>query len=606
MTFIRISSLLLIALYAVNGQTLLQQNYDARSYAFTRTNGLSASGNLSASGSGKAIQVVRMPFGLSIGNSVYISGGSGTAEVAAITNLSGAGGSSAGLITVTTANVHTGSWSLQSATAGVQEAMGALPATGGTVHIGDISTVTIRGNLTWATPDTTLLLGGSEVDIANGASITMSASHSAIVGTGRNVIKATSTGGSIVRLVGCSNCELRNLILDRTGTAVAGGNGIEFVSGVSNQFFGSQLTIQNQYVGILASVAMVASQWSDLFVMSNVSNGIDLLGTNDEHFSNLFTYYNGGHGFKIGDGASTTYCIGGVRIANYVTYANVGDGLHIEGAAAHTCTYVYGSNLQLDSDGGYELYAKYAGAITFSSSEIINGKGVYLDNASAVQFSATRINGSSQEGMLITNGSSRITGSSMIIGDFSNGNPSTYYGIRINNSAFDVNFSGLTINAENVGGLVAGGIKVETGTGAPTGVRMIGVHFSNIVSNLAVVDAALTDVVIDAGYTWVTMTPQNSWTAIAALAARLENNGLVVRVKGSLQAGTTTDGTVLFTLPSGMRPTATRAFPVTVLSGAGLPVISSHVVVNTDGTCLMYGFGANTYVRLDGISFSTN
>lgn len=92
-------------------------------YNFSRTNGTDASGNLSASGAGNVITVTGMPFGLAIGYKVRISGGTGTAEQATITAVSGVGGASTGTITVTTANPHTGAWVVSSATAGIQEAI---------------------------------------------------------------------------------------------------------------------------------------------------------------------------------------------------------------------------------------------------------------------------------------------------------------------------------------------------------------------------------------------------------------------------------------------------------------------------------------------------
>lgn len=92
-------------------------------FNFSRINGTYASGNLSASGVGKVITISRMPYGLLVGNSVRISGGTGTDEAVPITAISGVGGDSSGTITVTTANAHTGAWIVGSANAGVQESV---------------------------------------------------------------------------------------------------------------------------------------------------------------------------------------------------------------------------------------------------------------------------------------------------------------------------------------------------------------------------------------------------------------------------------------------------------------------------------------------------
>ncbi len=116
------------------GQTLLQQNYDTRSYNFSLTNGSGVSGNLSASGAGKVLTFTRRPFGLVTGSSVRISGGTGTAEPAAITATSGTAGA-AGTITITTSNTHTGSWIVSSPNAGIGEAVAVASVAGGVVFL---------------------------------------------------------------------------------------------------------------------------------------------------------------------------------------------------------------------------------------------------------------------------------------------------------------------------------------------------------------------------------------------------------------------------------------------------------------------------------------
>src|SRR6185369_12054560 len=99
---------------------------DTRTFRFTRTNGASASGNLSSAGAGKTITVTPCPFGVN-GTDVYhyvrISGGTGTAEAVLITGGTCTSGLASGTIIVTTANTHTGAWALTSATAGIQEAI---------------------------------------------------------------------------------------------------------------------------------------------------------------------------------------------------------------------------------------------------------------------------------------------------------------------------------------------------------------------------------------------------------------------------------------------------------------------------------------------------
>lgn len=96
-------------------------------YIWTRTNGTDASADLSATGV-KAITLTPCPVGVDATdtkNWAYISGGTGTAEAAQYTTSGGAGtctsGAATGTIKVTTANTHTGSWTI--ANAGFREAI---------------------------------------------------------------------------------------------------------------------------------------------------------------------------------------------------------------------------------------------------------------------------------------------------------------------------------------------------------------------------------------------------------------------------------------------------------------------------------------------------
>lgn len=76
------------------------------------------------------IDLVPCPNGVNGSNThhyLYISGGTGTAEAALITGGSCTSGASLGTVIVTTANTHTGAWTIKSATAGIQEAAYSIP-----------------------------------------------------------------------------------------------------------------------------------------------------------------------------------------------------------------------------------------------------------------------------------------------------------------------------------------------------------------------------------------------------------------------------------------------------------------------------------------------
>lgn len=66
---------------------------------------------------------------------LYVSGGTGTAEIVLITGGTAIGGASSGTITFTPANNHSGAWTIASATAGLQEAVQSIALAGVPVRI---------------------------------------------------------------------------------------------------------------------------------------------------------------------------------------------------------------------------------------------------------------------------------------------------------------------------------------------------------------------------------------------------------------------------------------------------------------------------------------
>lgn len=98
---------------------------------------------------------------------------------------------------------------------------------------------------------------------------------------------------------------------------------------------------------------------------------------------------------------------------------------------------------------------------------------------------------------------------------------------------------------------------------------------------------------------WTTATLQNSWVAYGAPYAtpqyRLLNGW--VGVEGGIKSGTVTAGTLLFTLPVGMRPLNSLVFPV--LSGS----TSAYVVVASNGNVSALTTLTSSSVLLDPIRF---
>lgn len=101
---------------------------------------------------------------------------------------------------------------------------------------------------------------------------------------------------------------------------------------------------------------------------------------------------------------------------------------------------------------------------------------------------------------------------------------------------------------------------------------------------------------------WANATLANSWAVISGRRAAYRSFLDMVQLEVNISAGTATDGTVLFTLPTGFRP----AFPLVVPVSSGTntaiggTVPPPRVLIGTDGTVACYNCSNSP-----GISFST-
>lgn len=115
--------------------------YYSKSYDFVLSAASNlVSGSLASTGS-NTITVRPCPLGVAGANAnhqLYISGGVGTAETVTITGGTCTSGATSGTLQFTTANTHTGSWTIRSATAGLSEAYfvaAAAAGSGGAVRL---------------------------------------------------------------------------------------------------------------------------------------------------------------------------------------------------------------------------------------------------------------------------------------------------------------------------------------------------------------------------------------------------------------------------------------------------------------------------------------
>ena len=99
------------------------------------------------------------------------------------------------------------------------------------------------------------------------------------------------------------------------------------------------------------------------------------------------------------------------------------------------------------------------------------------------------------------------------------------------------------------------------------------------------------------------LTLQNSWVDYTPATYgggryKISKNG-DVRLAGRISTGTLTDGTVVFTLPVGYRP----SYAITLYAISDLFNAGSRMVINPDGTAAVYS-ASNTWLSLDNLVFS--
>lgn len=104
---------------------------------------------------------------------------------------------------------------------------------------------------------------------------------------------------------------------------------------------------------------------------------------------------------------------------------------------------------------------------------------------------------------------------------------------------------------------------------------------------------------------WVAASFQNGWGNLggAYQTVAYRKVGGVVYLRGLAAGGTTTDGTSVFTLPTGFRPSATEAFPI---ANAASPTNDTRIEITAAGAVTVYGPVNNSYVGLSGINFFSN
>jgi len=75
----------------------------------------------------------------------------------------------------------------------------------------------------------------------------------------------------------------------------------------------------------------------------------------------------------------------------------------------------------------------------------------------------------------------------------------------------------------------------------------------------------------------------------------------MVELRGLIKSGTTTNGTTIFTLPVGLRPSATHLVPARANSGD-----VGYFDIQTDGRVRITNIASTSWLTIESISFSVS
>lgn len=102
---------------------------------------------------------------------------------------------------------------------------------------------------------------------------------------------------------------------------------------------------------------------------------------------------------------------------------------------------------------------------------------------------------------------------------------------------------------------------------------------------------------------WTALTLENSWVNLGgtyATAGYYKDDMSIVRLKGVLKSGTVADGTTIFTLPAGFRPSEDLMF--STISSSATAIQPTRVDIMIDGRVIIYN-AANNYLTINNIQF---
>lgn len=104
---------------------------------------------------------------------------------------------------------------------------------------------------------------------------------------------------------------------------------------------------------------------------------------------------------------------------------------------------------------------------------------------------------------------------------------------------------------------------------------------------------------------WVAPTLLNGWANFGAgyAPAGYRKIGSVIYLRGLVSGGTATDGTSIFVIGAGFRTPFILAFPIT---NPNSPTSDTRIEINSSGAVVVFGGVSNSYLSLDGITYTVD
>jgi hypothetical protein len=435
------------------------------------------------------INLAPVPLGINGSNtahSVYISGGTGTAEAALIIGGTAVSGAASGTLIVQCANTHSGAWTIQSATAGIMEAIytagqignyaqgGILISSGNHPVYATITLpyngCTLRGLGRLVTTLSTTMTSSPLISCPNNADqITIS----------DFTVMGPNTGGVTTALnFAFSFYNQANLIVERVAIYYFGqgmsftGRDITQNNHISDVFI-SGITLNGIYID---TAPAAAGSFDNIVVAGNAANSVGFRFINGVGgYINSFYTNSIGYGVVIEPGSGAVVSVidmlsgtfdgfGPNSTVGVLIQPSAGEVSSIRITNCNMAGFQYGMWVKQQAAGSVveDITVTNCGALGNSKAgfELDFGATITLQNCTAQGNGSTATPG---PGLMATGNPSlsnlRITGGSYAAGSYSHHSNSQNYGIIINGGASDVRLSGLNATPNVTGSILVSGVN---------------------------------------------------------------------------------------------------------------------------------------------------